>query len=325
MPRSLAALLTLAALAITAAGAAARDLTIPVVHRGQTARISARVSGTPPCLASVQYSDGLTQNSGIKHARLGTVSWELRIPNNAALGTAHWSVRCGPIAKTTGRWRVVASTTSGGGGSTGPAPPNVIVTGNGFSQRPDKYGTGSKVNYGIFLKDISTTRDAESVYVLINFVDATGQLVGSQSNTVPLVAAGQTYAYGDQMSLRTQTAVAKLEITVRVGAGAAAITHLLPHFANIRFIPDSQDPAWLSEIDGEIANDTSQRTMSSAQLSIVVLDANGAIVGGGKTNVFYALPAGSRMVFLAQSGFSAIPTPKAVSTVISVLPQYQAG
>lgn len=318
MSRRAAALIALAAVAVAATGADARDTTVTVVHRGQVARLSGAPGGEPGCLGSVQYSDGLTQYTGTKHAVLGKVSWTIRVPNNAAVGFATWSVRCGPIWHRSGKWRVVKTS------SAGPSLPTVLVTGNGFSQRPDSFGSGSKVSYGIMLRD-SSNRDAENVFVLVNFVDSRGALLGSASNTVPLVAAGQTYAYGDEMSLRTQYPVAKLEITVRVGSGAPAVSHPLPHFANVRIVPDTQDPSWVSEVDGEIANDTALRTMNSAQLSLVVLDASGGIVGGGKTSLFGTLPAGSRMVFLAQSGFSSIPTQKAASVVISVLPQYQTG
>jgi hypothetical protein len=316
MSRRAAALLALSAL-VTAASAAAGTTAIPVVHRGQMVRVAAAPGGSPACLASVQYADGLTQDSGTKHAVLGKVSWTIRIPNNAAVGVAHWSVRCGPMWHRTGSWRVAGSSSSGG-----PALPTVLVAGNGFSQRPNSWGSGSKVSYGLLLKNTSR-RDADNVFVLVNFVDSTGSLLGSASNTVPVVAAGQTYAYGDEMSLRAQLPVVKLEITVRVGSGAPAVAHPLPHFANVRIVPDSQDPSWVSEVDGEIANDTAQRTMNSAQLSLVVLDGSGAVVGGGKANVFGTLPAGSRMVFLAQSGFSSIPTTKAATVLISAQPQYQ--
>lgn len=318
MSRAASALIALAVVAVSAAGAAARDTTIPVVHRGQITRLAAAPGGTPACLASVQYSDGLTQDSGVKHAVLGKVSWTIRIPNNAAVGNATWSVRCGPIWHRSGRWHVVASST------TGPALPTVVLTGNGFSQRPDSFGSGSKVSYGVILKNTSA-RDADNVFMLVNFVDSSGALLGSKSTTVPLVAAGQTFAYGDEMSLRTQYPVAKLEITVRVGQGSPAVAHPMPHFSNVQIVPDPHNPGFVSEVDGEIANDTSQETLSSAQMSLVVLDADGAIVGGGKTNLFGALPAGSRMVFLAQSGFSSIPTSKAATVLISVQPTYQTG
>jgi hypothetical protein len=249
------------------------------------------------------------------------VAWTLRIPSNAAVGLAHWSVRCGPTWHREGTWRVVAASTR----PATPALPVVQVTGSGFSQRPDKFGTGSKVSFGLFLKNTSAARDAENIYVLVNFVDAGGQLLGTMSKQLQLVAAGQTFGYGDEMSLRTQTLVSKLEVTIRVGDGAPAVPHPLPHYANVRIIPDSHDPNWVSEIDGEVANDTSKTTMTSAQLSLVVLDASGAIVGGGTSNVSSALPSGSREVFLATRGFSSIPTGKAASVDISALPQYQTG
>ena len=195
--------------------------------------------GTQDCLASVQYADGLTQNTGIKSAVRGKVSWSIRVPNNAAVGIAHWNVRCGPTWKRTGRWHVVGSTQAV------PSKPVVLVT--------------------------------------------------------------------------------KLEVTVRVGGGAPAVPHPVPHFSNILIVPDRGDPTWVSEVDGEVANDTSPATMTSAQISVVVLDPNGAIVGGGQTTLYTALPSGSRMVFLAQSGFSDIPSNKAGSVAITAQPQYQTG
>ena len=165
----------------------------------------------------------------------------------------------------------------------------------------------------MFLKNTSS-RDAENVYLLVNFVGAGGELLGTLSHNVNYIPAGQTFNYGDEMSLRTQLLVTKLEVTVRVGGGAPAVPHPVPHFSNILIVPDRGDPTWVSEVDGEVANDTSPATMTSAQISVVVLDPNGAIVGGGQTTLYTALPSGSRMVFLAQSGFSDIPSNKAGSS-----------
>jgi hypothetical protein len=119
--------------------------------------------------------------------------------------------------------------------------------------------------------------------------------------------------------------VTKLEVTVRPQSGAPAVAHPLPHFANVSIVPDRDHPEWVSEVDGEIVNDTSPQTMNSAKISIVVLDPGGNVVGGGNATTFAKLPSGSRMVFLAQSGFKDIPSQKAASVAITVEPAYQTG
>ena len=55
--------------------------------------------------------------------------------------------------------------------------PKVLIDKQGYTQRPDQYGTGSSVSYGLLLKNTSTTQDAKNVYLLVNFVAANGQLI----------------------------------------------------------------------------------------------------------------------------------------------------
>jgi hypothetical protein len=320
MQRRLAFPLALVIVAVTASAAAAHVATARnVVHRGQLARLTVSPPGTPACLATVHYADGAGQDSGIKHPSGGKVTWTIRVPTNAALGLAHWTVRCGPIWSRSGSWRVVAAPT------VTPSVPTVVILKNGFSQKPDDSGSGSKVSFGIVLKNLNGTRDALNVYLLINFVDAGGRLLGTMSETIPMVVAGQQYYYGNEMGLRTQVAVTKLEVTVRPEKGSPTVPHPLPHFANVQIFPDQDHPEWVSEIDGEMVNDTSPQTLNSAKLSMVVVDANGNVVGGGNMTTFGKLPSGSRMVFTAQSGFKEIPTQKASSVLISVEPSYQTG
>jgi hypothetical protein len=65
--------------------------------------------------------------------------------------------------------------------------------------------------------------------------------------------------------------------------------------------------------------------MNSARLSVVLLNAAGNIVGGGTGMVFAPLPSGSRMVFLAQSGFQAVSSADAVVAIVTVEPSYASG
>src|SRR6185369_11562102 len=95
--------------------------------------------------------------------------------------------------------------------------PRVVVDKQGFSQRPDSSGPGSLLSYGVVLKNTSATKDARNVYVIVNMVAASGNLIGSKSRTIQLVPAGGTFALGDYMNLRTQVLATHLEITIRVG------------------------------------------------------------------------------------------------------------
>ena len=72
-------------------------------------------------------------------------------------------------------------------------------------------------------------------------------------------------------------------------------------------------------------NATPALTLTSARLSIVVLDAAGNVIGGGTGVTFASVPSGARIVFTAQSGFTALPTDKAVSAVVSAEPTYITG
>ncbi len=290
----------------------------PIVHRGQAVRISVATLSTGVCLVEVRYADGAVQDSGIKTPSGRRVSWTVRVPNNAMPGLARWNVRCGASFNRYGTWRVVGTAAAS-------TAPKVLIDKQGYTQRPDQYGTGSSVSYGLLLKNSSTTQDAKNVYLLVNFVAANGQLIASASKTLTGIAAGQTFGFGDEMTLRTQVPVAKLEVTIKVMAHEPAKKHVLPHFVNVHILPSETDSGFVGEVDGEIVNDTSPATLTYTNLSIVILDATGKIVGGGNSIAYAALPSGSRMVFIASSGFSPIPADRAVTPIISADPTYQNG
>src|SRR5262249_36868098 len=77
----------------------------------------------------------------------------------------------------------------------------------------------------------------------------------------------------------------------------------------------------VTEVDGEIDNPGTQ-TLTSAQLSLVVSDTSGAIVGGGSLNFATPVPGGARPLFAAKTGFAPIPASKAGSVVVSAQPPF---
>jgi hypothetical protein len=321
LPRRLFVALTVASLALCAATAsAAPAASVPTVARGEALHIALATHSRGVCLPLVQYSDGTRQVGEAKKARAGRLSWALLVARTAPLGAGTWSVRCGVAEVRTGRFVVAGQK---GSGET-PDLPRVVVDKQGFSQRNDRWGTGSHVSFGMFLRNASTSQDAMNVYVLVNFVAADGQLIGTMTHNVALVAAGQTFGYGDSMGLRTQVPVAKLELTIRVTEHQTKQTHVEPEFANVRILPNQSEPGWVSEVDGEVLNTAHSVTLKNTHLSIVLVDAAGNPVGGGTGDTSTALPSGSRMVFIASSGFDSVPVDHAVTPIVSVEPSYDA-
>ena len=49
----------------------------------------------------------------------------------------------------------------------------------------------------------------------------------------------------------------------------------MPEFANVRILPNTYDPGWVSEVDAEIVNVNTTKTLASANVSLVVVDAAG--------------------------------------------------
>jgi hypothetical protein len=323
VPFRLAFLAALAAAVLATAAAAAprpaASISPGLIHRGQSATITVHTTGTAPCTALLDYARTGSQVTAAKRPRNGRASFVIRIPLSAGLGPGHWRVSCG-LRAFSGTFVVVDAVST-------PAvqAPRVVVKSNGFRQRNDKTGLGSLLSYGLLLQNTSPKEDAEQVYVIVNMVAADGSLIGSKAQTVAVVPAGATEPLGDSLELRTQVPATHLEITVRVGAHEPAQPRTVPDLANVRVLPSPYDPGFVGEVDGEVVNDTSPKTLGSAQLSIVLLDASGQPIGGGTGLVFSPVPSGSRFVFTAQNGFKAVPIDQAASAVIGVVPRYQTG
>lgn len=100
-------LATILAAAIAAPSVLAqREATPRVVHRRQLVTVAVSTPSYAACLAEVVYSGGLRQESAVKTANDGRVSWVFRVPAGARLGRAEWSVRCGVTWERSGVWVV---------------------------------------------------------------------------------------------------------------------------------------------------------------------------------------------------------------------------
>jgi hypothetical protein len=300
---------------LLAAGLA--GLSPTVVHRGQLVRIAVSPTTSNGCLAHVQYSDNSGVDLPLKWPEAGHVSWTYRIPAKAPLGAAGWSVRCSVSYETGGSWLVVPA-----GVTVGPKPPAPVVSKQGFSQRTDAFGTGATASYGLLIRNPALKKDANNVTVTISFVAATGNVIGRKTTTIARIAAGETFALGGSTELSTQTGAAKLSASLHVGSYSKTMSQPRPRVASAKIVASNADPGWVGEVDGEIANDTSQHTLARALLTIVVVDGTGRIVGGG-TGTAGSLASGARGPFAAKLGFAAIEMANDLRPIVSVVPTYR--
>jgi hypothetical protein len=275
-----------------------------------TASVSAP-SGTS-CGLSVRYANGAKQ-AGLKPARAagGQASWTWHVALATKAGPARMTASCGHAGRATRTLIVVGQLVA----------PKITVVRDGWSVHYKPFG-GVSISYGVILKNHSPNADALNVNVLVNFVEPNNHLFASSSRTVNVIPAGADYALGYGFDVAGVPPIARLEVVIQVGARQPKAMRV-PAVDNVVIEPSSFDPSVVGDIAGELINDDPKLVLQSAQMSAVVFDAAGNVLGGGNGTSFNPLPPGTRMIFKLQSGFGAIPTDKAASVVISIVPNWR--
>ena len=319
---AVAVALVACSLMAAAAGAAPRAWTLRFsfmpqrAYQGQPAAVSVLVKpATARCTLAVRFADGSSQ-PGLTAVRAaqGKAGWTWNLAPSAVPGPAKATVSCGRSGTLSRMFTVVGGTV---------VHSKLVITTQGFSQRPDSFGPGSTVSYGVVLANPSITEDAQSVTVLVNFVDASDHVLQSSSTSVPAIGAASSFNLGGNTSLPSQTPVSRLEIVVQTGSYVAHALHV-PPVDNVQIVPSTYDPGWVGSVSGEIVNDHPTDVLTGAQLSIVLYNSAGQVVGGGTGFVFNALPPGTRSFFSATNGFSAVSVQSASTAAISIEPSYKA-
>ena len=278
----------LAALALTGAAGATSAWTVRFgyvparAYQGLPASVSVLVKPrSARCSIVVRYSNGTTQpglNAVV--AATGGAQWTWTMSPSAPAGPAHVKVACGRSGSLSRVFTVVGGTV---------AHSKLAVVKTGYSQRPDSYGAGSSVSYGVVLNNPSADDDAEGVTVLVNFVDGTDHVLQTSTATVTAIAAGATFNLGGSASLASQTPVAKLEVVVQT-KGFVPHALQLPALENVKILPSQFEPNWVGGVDGAVINVNQTHLLQSASLSIVLFDGAGNVVGGGSGYIFATLP-----------------------------------
>ena len=261
------------------------------------------------CSAAVVYKGGAAHDLGAASATGGRATWKWRVPRDAQPGVARISVACGGAGRATRNLIVIGSV----------IPAKIHVVKSGWSVRP--LLSGSSVSYGVLLANESPQRDALDVKVLVNFVMADNRLIGSATTRVSDIGAGTQHALGGQLMFPGGAPIARLEVVVVVGRSGPA-TRARPGLSAVRVMPSPYEPKWTGSVEGEIQNDHPTLALETVELSTVVLDAQGNVIGGGSGFASAPLPPATRMFFKISSGMSAIPMGKAASAIVSVVPTY---
>ncbi len=271
--------------------------------------VATKPAVTNRCTLVVRYKDGAVERLTTFTRLGGIASWDWRVPEVAQPGRASLSASCTGAGTVTKLVTVVGTL----------IPPKIVVADQGFSVRART--TGSTASFGIMLRNSSPNADALDVYVLVNFVMADGQAIGTKTETIDAIPAGTTYAYGGSLTFPGAAPVARLEVVVKVGGRQRRLIHQ-PLVQSIGIVPGRSDATWVGEVNGEIVNDHPSFDVSRTKLSTVVFDANGIIVGGGTGSATALLPPGTRQVFKITSGVDAIPWARAARAAVSTFATY---
>jgi len=280
--------------------------------QGQPASLSVVVRPTGVrCAASIRYADTTVHRLASVVARAGKASWKWTIPPKAKIGAASATVTCGKVGKVSRSFAVVGPPS---------APAKVVVRKSGFSQR---VRTNSRdVSYGIVLANPSPENDALDVYVLVNFIDATNRVVDTDTTRVGGVGAGSEFYLGGYTSIPDASPVSKLEIVTRISSQAPK-RQLGPPTSDVLVQASRFEPGWVGAVVGQVQNDHPTMLLLRADISAVIYDSAGNVIGGGTGYSTGGLLPGVRAYFSAASGVSSIPSEQAFSAGVSVLGRYE--
>jgi hypothetical protein len=283
------------------------------VVQGNEATVTVSVSPAGArCSLSVRYKSGAKQRGlPVVAAAGGRATWTWKVPRLVQPGPARVTASCAGAGRASRTLMVIGQV----------IPPKIHVVKSGWSVRNYPYG-GSGVSYGVILANESKNRDALDVKVLVNFVMADNRLIGSATTRLEAIQAGTEHALGGELSFPGGAPIARLEVVVEVGRSGPG-TRSKPGISAGRVLPSPFEPFWCGSVEGEVQNDHPTRTLQSVQLTAVVLDAEGNIIGGGAGYGFASLPPAARMFFKIQNGMRPIPLHKAASALVSVVPRYK--
>ena len=174
----------------------------------------------------------------------------------------------------------------------------------------------------MILANESKTRDAVDVKVLVHFVMDDNRLIGSATTRISDMAADSEHALGGELTFPGGAPIARLRGGRRGGRQRPCHADEARAFRSARHAEPSRAD-WCGSIEGELQNASPTKTVQSVQLSAVVLDDAGNIIGGGSGYSYGTLPPGGPHVLQIATGMRPIPVSKTAIALVSVVPTYQ--
>ena len=290
-----------------------------IVHRGQPVKVSVR---TPShgCLPRRSALRGRRPaGPGIKHAHDGLVTWTVRVPNNAALGQARWTVRCGVTWQRTGTWLVKPR----GRDDTGDSTPHVMVDKQGYLAAPRQAtARAARSATACCSKNTSTTQDATRRLPAdqLRHRKRRADRHGDEERRARSPRAA-SFAFGDSLQLRTQTPVSNLEVTIKVSRHEPAKPRILPHFVNVRSCRARPTPAGSARSTVRSSTTRRPRPRRGEALDRAARRDRQDRRRRHRDDVL-APAVRARAWSSWRAGFTAVPVRRAVTAIISVEPTY---
>jgi len=159
-------------------------------------------------------------------------------------------------------------------------------------------------SYGIVLNNTSTDSDAVDIELSVNYLDKSGQIVGSGSSGVSVVPAGQTFFVGNDAF--PDEPASKIEVEVSIGSWESAAAKLVD-VSNLKI---KSEQYFGSRVTGVVTNSTGKTLSTIAKINIVLFDAQGKMVGAGYTFPPFDLKPGKKCAFDAGNGVGIAPANK---------------
>ena len=278
------------------------------VYIGQTITVHADVQPRGAhCLLSISYSGGRVQKLPERVAAGSGVSWSLRIPAVRA-GPATARLACIDAGRATRTFRVQAPLQA----------PKIVVERTGFTQRMNEKTGKSDVCFGLELRNARARVDAVRLAILVNLVDADNRVVATDHLRLIRIPAGTTVYTGDQVRLGLLP-VARVEVVAVQALSQEVAPATPPLISDVFAAPDRF--GYVDAVYGQALNQ-SRLPMQGGELGIVLEDAEGNVIGGGRGTVHGPVSLGARELVKTSGNLDAVLVSQASAVLVSIVPRY---
>ena len=279
------------------------------VDSGKTASVS--------CTLTIHYKGKRVDR--ITHVgRSGRASWRIRVPP-VPPGPARLVAACAGVGTATGQVLVQWALQT----------PKLTVTKQGFTEAFPKTSPNSgRASYGLAIHNERVRFDATNVQFLVNFVDATNRVLGTDHVAIARVPSDATVYHGGRVDIPYgQTdPVTRLEVVLVSATSAQKVPSTPLLISDIQAAPSTQSTPsnggpGIDSVRGQILNQSIVE-LRNADVGVIILDSAGNVLGGGTGYGRGPLSKGSREFFSSCCTFGDIPFASAASILVSAVPTY---